>query len=84
MGPKALRGAKMLFVGGWADQELPPQNSVDYVKAVQERYWKAATDQFLRLFMVPGITHCGLASGRLATDQFDALGTLEGRVPKHE
>jgi feruloyl esterase len=75
LGPMASRGAKMLFIGGWADQALPPQNWVDYVEAVGKRYGKRKTDDFLRLFMVPGMIHC--SGGSVATERFDALGELE-------
>jgi hypothetical protein len=39
---------------GWADQDVPPQASINFYNAVQPR---SALDA-VRLFMVPGMNHC--------------------------
>lgn len=66
------RGGKVLMTYGWADQILQPMMGVNYYEALQKRYGKATQD-FARLFMVPGMTHC---SGGYGTDRFDAMTAL--------
>jgi feruloyl esterase len=66
------RGGKLLMTYGWADQILQPMMGVNYFEAVQKRYG-SRTGDFVRLFMVPGMTHC---SGGYGTDRFDAMTAL--------
>lgn len=63
------RGGKLLMTYGWADQVLQPLMGVNYYEQVRKRY-RSATDDFFRLFMVPGMTHC---SGGVGPDQYDAV-----------
>lgn len=73
---------KMLLVHGWSDPILAPQPFVDwYGKLTRDTMaatGKPATD-FARLFMVPGLLHCG---GGDALDDFDALSALADWVEK--
>jgi pimeloyl-ACP methyl ester carboxylesterase len=56
------RGGKLLIVHGLADQIVPPQESIAYYKNVQRRMTgPQRTDEFVRLFLVPGGDH-GFAS----------------------
>ncbi len=59
------RGGKLIHYHGWGDAAIPPQNSVDYFERVQSAMGKTArerdlgaTQDFYRLFMVPGMSHC--------------------------
>jgi Tannase and feruloyl esterase len=63
------RGGKLLITHGWADQILQPEVSVNYYRQLQARYGDT-TGAFVRLFMVPGMTHC---SGGNGTDAFDSV-----------
>jgi len=61
---KAL-GGKLIQYHGWGDAAIPPQNSIDYFETVQSVMGKTArqrdlgaTQDFYRLFMVPGMSHC--------------------------
>lgn len=72
------RGAKILMTYGWADQILQPEMGIDYYEQVSARYGAATTD-FMRLFMVPGMTHC---SGGNGLDRFDAMTALIDWVEK--
>jgi tannase/feruloyl esterase len=56
---------------GWSDAAISPLNSVDYFESVQARM--GDTGSFYRLFMVPGMGHCGGGDG---TDEFDKIGVL--------
>jgi len=60
-------GGKLLMYYGWADPQLNPRMGVEYYEQVVEKMG-SSTDQFARLFMVPGMFHCG---GGVGTSQFD-------------
>ena len=60
LAPFKSRGGKLIQYHGWGDAAIPPQSSINYFEAVQARMaLKAGTDDFYRLFMVPGLSHCG-------------------------
>ena len=72
-------GGVMLMWHGWADAIVPPGKTIDYYQqVVQQIGGQAATDAFLRLFMIPGMDHCGLLPGP-GIDQagFDPLTAME-------
>ena len=49
---------------GWADQLITPDGTIDYYKRVQQRMGGAKkTSEFLRLFLAPGVAHCGGGAG---------------------
>ncbi|MGE3508473.1 MAG: tannase/feruloyl esterase family alpha/beta hydrolase [Vicinamibacterales bacterium] len=53
------RGVKIIQYHGWNDQTLQPDYSPQYYEeVVRANGGLAATQQFYRLFMVPGMTHC--------------------------
>jgi len=60
-------GGKLLMYFGWADPQLNPRMGVEYYEEVVDRMGPA-TGEFFRLFMVPGMFHCG---GGVGTSQFD-------------
>ena len=72
------RGGKLIITYGWADTVLQPMVGVNYYEQALARNG-AETPQFLRLFMVPGMGHCG---GGVATDRFDAVTALVDWVEK--
>ena len=69
---------KMIFVHGMADPIFSPFDTIAYLDRLRARYG-AETDGFARLFLVPGMNHCG---GGPATDSFDALSALDAWVEK--
>ncbi len=76
------RGGKLLHYHGWWDAQPTPYNSIDYHERVQKELGGNVSD-FYRLFMVPGMGHCGGGPG---TDQFDKIATIrawveEGKAP---
>lgn len=82
------RGGKLLMYHGWSDGLIPAQNSIDYFEAVLDRERADSRDAALRalqndvrLFMVPGMDHCG---GGRGANQFDALTALERWVERGE
>ena len=69
------RGGKIIQYHGWNDQQISPQNSIDYHETVVSRLGdRHDADEFYRLFMVPGMMHC--RGGEGATDRFDALAAV--------
>lgn len=65
-------GGKMLMYFGWADTALNPMMGVDYYEDVMA-VTGPGTQDFFRLFMVPGMYHCG---GGLGVSRADYLGSL--------
>jgi len=72
------RGGKVLMTYGWSDQILQPLMGVDYYEQVQAKHG-ARTGDFIRLFMVPGMTHC---AGGVGPDQFDSMTAIIDWVEK--
>jgi feruloyl esterase len=60
-------GAKILHFHGWADPNISAQYSLDYYDSVQKTA-STGTDDFYRLFMVPGLAHCGGGVGAVDMD----------------
>lgn len=68
-------GGKLLMYHGWADQFISPQNSINYYNSVAAKMGGAKkTQQFARLFMVPGMQHC---RGGVGPTNFDPLSAVE-------
>jgi feruloyl esterase len=67
-------GAKLIVYEGWADPEVLPGGIVDYYETVERTMGgRAATQDFFRLFMIPGMNHCTLGDGAFAADYLGAL-----------
>ena len=84
LGAFAAAGGRMLMWHGWADAIVTPYKTVAYYEAV-EGVLGDATGDTVRLFMVPGMDHCGLLPGP-GIDQsgFDPLSALERWVEAGE
>jgi feruloyl esterase len=67
------RGGKIVMWHGFADQLIYPQGTIDYFERVQGLLGKSRTRQFLRLFMAPGVAHCGGGAGPPPSGHFEAL-----------
>jgi feruloyl esterase len=67
------RGGKLLLYHGWADPGPAPENTIDYYDAVNRKLG-GKQDDWMRLFLMPGVGHCG---GGVGPDQADFLGALE-------
>ena len=52
------RGGKLLMYHGWNDTAISPGNAIDYYTSVQKKMG-GKQDDFVRLFMAPGMNHCG-------------------------
>ena len=71
-------GGKLIMTYGWADTILQPLQGVHYYEAVSARNGKD-TGEFVRLFMVPGMAHCG---GGIGPDRNDAVTAVIDWVEK--
>jgi feruloyl esterase len=78
--PFFARGGKLIQYHGWADQQIPSGSSVEYYQSVLDTMGGIGKvkDNY-RLFMVPGMGHCGGGDGPAS---FDMLSSLEQWVEK--
>ena len=72
------RGGKLIMTYGWADSILQPMMGVNYY---EEAVAKNGTDtpMFFRLFMAPGMAHCG---GGIGPDRHDSVTAIVDWVEK--
>jgi feruloyl esterase len=56
------RGGKVIFWHGWADPGVPPQLTLEFHRDVLRDAGSQAAAA-TRLFMVPGVLHCGNGTG---------------------
>ena len=57
-------GGKLIQYHGWNDAAIPAQSSIDYYEEVAAKMGGIEkTQSFYRLFMAPGMQHCGLGLG---------------------
>lgn len=73
----AARGGRLIQYHGWNDPQISPGSSVAYFQQVMESMGANQARGFYRLFMVPGMAHCGGGEG---ASSFDMLTALEGWV----
>jgi len=57
------RGGKLILFHGWSDAAIPARNTIDYYESVVRKLRTKTSGGFVRLFMVPGMQHCGGGSG---------------------
>jgi feruloyl esterase len=73
-------GGKLLMTYGWADQILQPMMGVQYYEQVVKKNGRDTRD-FARLFMMPGVAHCG---GGIGPDRIDAVTAVIDWVEKNK
>jgi feruloyl esterase len=76
LGAFKKRGGKLLLTHGWADTGITPENTIWYYDSVLDKMGKSQSD-WMRLFMAPGMGHCGGGPG---VNTFDSIGALENWV----
>jgi hypothetical protein len=55
------RGGKLILYHGWSDAAIPPVNAIHYYDSVVSKTPDSAS--FMRLYMAPGMQHCGGGPG---------------------
>jgi hypothetical protein len=73
------RGGKLILYHGWSDAAIAPRNAIDYYQSVQKKMGEGAAKAFVRLYMVPGMEHCGGGAG---ANSFGQQGVAKGD-PEH-
>jgi feruloyl esterase len=68
------RGGKLVIYHGWGDTNVPPRSSVNYYERLVETLGASNVDRSVRLYMAPGMGHCGGGEG---PNVFDGLAALE-------
>ena len=71
-------GGKLIMTYGWADSILQPMMGVSYYEQVAAKNGSSTTD-FFRLFMIPGMAHCG---GGIGPDRHDPVTAIVNWVEK--
>jgi feruloyl esterase len=56
-------GGKLILYHGWSDAALPPVNTINYFESVVAKMGLREAGSFVRLYMVPGMQHCGGGPG---------------------
>ncbi len=67
------QGGKLLLYAGWRDNGITPENTVLYYESVI-REMGPKQDDWMRLFLVPGMEHC---RGGPGPNTFDSITALE-------
>ncbi len=78
------RGGKLINYHGWSDGIVPGDSTIAFYQSVRNALGGQLTDDFYRLYMVPGMDHC---SGGEAADFFGQTWlqeTPEKRTPQND
>ena len=75
LAPFRDRGGKVVIWHGFADQLIVPEGTIDYYDAVTQALGGGykRTQEFARLFMAPGVNHCGGGPGPQPQNLFNAV-----------
>lgn len=67
------RGGRLILWHGWSDPHISPLNTIAYYSAIRRVAGGERADAGARLFMIPGLYHCGGGEGPV---DFDLLTPL--------
>ena len=73
LGAFKARGGKLILYHGWNDTAISPGNAIDYYSSVLKRMG-GRQDDFVRLYMAPGMNHC---RGGIGPNQVNWMAALE-------
>ncbi len=69
------QGGKLFLYHGWNDPAIAPQNTINYYNSVVVAMGGPANIRnSMRLYLAPGMNHCGGGDG---PSEFDSVGVLE-------
>ncbi|HVN93497.1 MAG TPA: tannase/feruloyl esterase family alpha/beta hydrolase [Terracidiphilus sp.] len=74
------RGGKLILYHGWDDPAIAALNTVNYYETVEAKLGRSATNSFVRLYMLPGVQHCGGGPG---PDMFGQALEWQAHDPEH-
>lgn len=73
-------GGKLVLYHGWNDPAIPAINTVNYYESVIAKMGQQKVDSFVRLYMLPGVQHCGGGPG---ADTFGQSADWSATDPEH-
>ena len=73
-------GGKLILYHGWDDPAIPALSTVNYYEDVIAKMGSANTGSFVRLYMLPGVQHCGEGPG---PDTFGQSAASTATDPEH-
>lgn len=73
-------GGKLILWHGWADQHISPRYTIAYFEAMQDTMTPAIVSAFARMYLVPGVGHCGGGEGNAS---IDLVSTITGWVEQN-
>jgi Tannase and feruloyl esterase len=73
------RKGKLIVYHGWNDPAISALSSVEYFRSVQSAMGEKQTDGFFRLYLAPGVSHCGGGPGPNVFGQ----NVTQGADPEH-
>jgi feruloyl esterase len=79
--PFSARGGKLILYHGWNDPAIPALSTVKYFDGLRQTLGAKATDDSTRLYMVPGMQHCGGGPG---ANDFGQSGTNARADAQHD
>ena len=65
------RGGKLILYHGWSDPLIPTLGTITYYDSIVAEMGLKETENFVRLYMAPGMQHCGFGPGPNFFGQFD-------------
>ncbi len=66
-------GGKLIIWHGWSDQHVTPQGTLEYYRAMRDVMGAAVQDSFVRMYLYPGVYHCGGGEGPDSADLLTPL-----------
>jgi len=69
----AARGGKLILFQGWDDAAITPWGTIQYYQSIERKMGSEQAHRFVRLFMAPGMMHCGGGPG---PNSFDAVASI--------
>jgi feruloyl esterase len=67
--PFLARGGKLILYHGWNDPAISALNSINYYESAVAAVGKQSAEKSLRLYMIPGMQHCGGGPGATSFGQ---------------
>jgi Tannase and feruloyl esterase len=74
------RGGKLILYHGWNDPAISALSTIGYYDSVVGRLGRPETEAFVRLYVVPGMQHCGDGPG---PNSFGQSGAAPSKEPQH-
>lgn len=75
------RSGKLILYHGWDDPAISALNTISYYDSTVRAMGEKEVNSFVRLYMVPGMQHCGGGPG---PDSFGAEGAPRRGDPQHD